>query len=689
MVKKQLAVIGYGQSTVKTIIDQLYEIGMDDYFEFTALTIDKLLDRTLPKDVLVLVTSRVLQAMAKPYLPKETPILVAKRMINYANIRQLLELPDQMDVLLVSNMKEAAHEIKDVLIEAGINLNFFPYYPNADLPKNIRVAITPGDKEQVPETIDHVIDMGVRLLDISTIIEVFHHFGITDLPYHRLTTRYLHSLLSVTVQLNEEIFMTKMLRNSLEEIVDNVDEAVIVYNEEGIVHFINHKAIKLLEIKEEQLVGKSIHHIAKPSFLEAVKSIKNAYDVFKEIDQVTYYMQKKPIEIDQQPFGTLVMFREANEIQRLEHRYRDQSKRKNFVSKYSFDDMVATSGSIMHLKVIARKLAKSDSTILILGETGTGKEVLAQSIHHASPRAYLPFVGVNFSSFSESLLESELFGYEGGAFTGARKNGKSGLFEQAHKGTLFLDEIGDASGAIQQRLLRVLQEKEIMRVGGEQVIPVDVRIIAATNRNLEEMMEEGSFRKDLFYRLNILPLYLPPLRERKEDIEVLTELFIQEVCQHLHREPPYFTSRAKKEMVNYHWPGNVRELHNVIEYLMHIVEEYIDAEHLPFVSGSNFVNNTMGRRPDFEGLLDEFREKNFLTEMTSILEFLNMSKNCAGRPALLKGLSEKQLHLTDQQLRYRQQILRDFNLIEMHRGRKGSTITQRGKELLSYMKSVQ
>lgn len=218
----------------------------------------------------------------------------------------------------------------------------------------------------------------------------------------------------------------------------------------------------------------------------------------------------------------------------------------------------------------------------MLGESGTGKELLAQAIHNESARRWEPFVGANFAAISETLLERELFGYEEGAFTGARKGGHVGLFERAHNGTVFLDEIGDASGIIQNRLLRVLQEREIMKVGGNRVIPIDIRVIAATNRNLEQMVRDGEFRTDLFYRLNVLPLFIPPLRDRKEDIVLLISRFIKKICHELKR--PLFTisREAQQQMLDYHWPGNIRELENAIEYLAHIAEDVVYPEHLFF-----------------------------------------------------------------------------------------------------------
>jgi len=678
---KTIAVIGNERATVKAIMDQLYEIRLHEDFDLQALTVNDLPKTKLAKNTLVVALSKIVHSMTKPYLDNDTPVIVAKRAINYGNIRDLLELPEGTDVLLVSNMKDPAVDTIHLLQDTGIHLNFTPFYPGQKADPNIKIAVTPGDVKHIPQTIEKVINIGIRFLDISTIIEIYNHFNMTDLPYNRLSARFFNSLISITSQLSSEIYKTKMLRNSLEGIAHNVDEAVVLYTGNGQIEFINEKAARLLGIQSLSM-QKNIENIVPKAFLDAFHTIENDADVFKDIEDVTYYMRKKSIYVDHRFYGTLILLREANEIQKLEHQYRRQTKKKNFIAKYSFTDMVTTNSTIENLKQIARKLAKSNATILILGETGTGKEVLAQSIHNASPRSYYPFVGVNFSAFAESLLESELFGYEGGAFTGARKGGKSGLFEQAHKGTIFLDEIGDASLTIQQRLLRVLQEKEIMRVGGEEVIHLDVRVIAATNRNLEAMIEEGLFRQDLFYRLNVLPLYLPPLRERREDILLLSNYFLKELCAEHLRPVPRLSDKAKKAMLDYHWPGNIRELRNVIEYVIHIADDTVNAELLPFISGNKFINTNKVHSADLEKMKTFFTDRGFLFEIKGILEILTHADTKGlGRPAILKALQRKGILLTDQQFRYRQKLLRDYGLITVGKGRKGTLITKKRKRI--------
>ncbi len=238
--------------------------------------------------------------------------------------------------------------------------------------------------------------------------------------------------------------------------------------------------------------------------------------------------------------------------------------------------------SLLKVVSIIRQSARSDSTILLRGESGTGKEVFARTIHEMSPRAQGPFIAINCAAIPEQLLESELFGYEEGSFTGARKGGKQGQIESANLGTLFLDEIGDMPISLQAKLLRVIQSKQIQRIGGSRSVLVNVRFVAATHRNLEDMISQGTFREDLFFRLSVIPAHIPPLRERKSDIELLLNFYLNKHCIRLQKSFKVFSYEARQILINYAWPGNIRELENVVEYLVNVHDQdIITPEHLP------------------------------------------------------------------------------------------------------------
>lgn len=347
----------------------------------------------------------------------------------------------------------------------------------------------------------------------------------------------------------------------------------------------------------------------------------------------------------------LYFFNDVTYIRRLERKSREESLQKGFVAKHSFDDIVHVSAVMDECIRRARLFSRSDKTVLIQGESGTGKELVAQSIHNASSRRNKPFVAVNCAALPESLLESELFGYERGAFTGARQSGKKGLFEQANGGTIFLDEIGDMPLALQSRLLRVLQEKQVMRVGADSIIDIDVRVIAATNQNLMAKMEEGIFRSDLYYRLNVLPCHIASLRDRREDI---VPLFLSFIGQR--SIPGDLAARLK----SYDWPGNVREFENTAEYYTMMrdfdmpLPEHIQPQHTA------------------AGALD--------SDDIAILSVL--SNGYIGRSALKKKLEAMGISLSEYSIRKKLDVLQSRNYISRQLGRSGTRITDDGKDAL-------
>jgi len=269
---------------------------------------------------------------------------------------------------------------------------------------------------------------------------------------------------------------------------------------------------------------------------------------------------------------------------RLENeRLRDENRRlqTELKTKYSISSIIGSSNRMREVYQMVSQVCRSNATVLIRGESGTGKELVANSIHYNSPRASNPFIKVNCAALPANLIESELFGHEKGAFTGAIKQ-KIGKFELAHRGTIFLDEIGSLNLDVQANLLRILQEKEFDRVGGQRTIKVDVRVIAATNKNLEQAVEDGTFRGDLYYRLNVFPIYMPPLRERKTDMLLLADHFLEKYAKENHKDIRRFSTPAIDMLMQYHWPGNVRELENCIERAVLLCEEgVIHSYHLP------------------------------------------------------------------------------------------------------------
>jgi len=328
-------------------------------------------------------------------------------------------------------------------------------------------------------------------------------------------------------------------------------------------------------------------------------------------------------------------------------------------------------------------MAKTNSAVLITGESGTGKELFAHAIHNFSDRKDFPFVAVNCAAIPENLLESELFGYEEGAFTGAKKGGKIGLFEFAHLGTLFLDEIEGMSPALQIKLLRVIQEKEIMKIGGDRVINIDVRIIAATNEELRNLVKENKFRKDLYYRINTLPIMVPPLREREDDIYMLLERFKAEAGAEFN-----FTPKAKEAFKMYNWEGNIRELKNYVEFFNFMGEEYIDFEDMPLAIKEYYEehkNNTHTEiAPETENQLKDiagYRYKEYMFILKKIRENQRMGQS-SGRKNLCKICEDNSVNLSEQEIRGVLKNLEKIGFIEVFKGRKGNVLSEKGEEFL-------
>lgn len=688
MENKTITFVAYLNHTLTALVEQCHELGVSQDFHVEARMVGQLPLHPIPPNSLIVLSSQAVRTMVQPYIPEGATVIVAKRMIQYTRIREMLEIPKGMKVLLVSDLKSTAEESVELLKESGMDFEWYPYYPGATYPNDIEIAVTPGEAHLVPPTIRKVVDIGSRVVDLSTWIEIYAHFQFPKDNVAKLTARVMQSLVYITKELNNEIQRTNLLYKNVEAIVDRIEDAVIAVDQDDVIRIINQKALDSLDLLGIPMNRKASESLPE-DFYAMMTSSMDEKEQLVDWRSKTYFFRKTDIFIEGQTLGYLILFRKAAEIEKLEHDYRVRAYSKGLVAKYSFDDICAVNESFQKVIQIAKKIARSNSTVLLLGETGTGKELIAQAIHNASPRRREPFVGVNFAAISESLLESELFGYEEGAFTGARKGGHIGWFEQAHKGTIFLDEIGDAHAAIQNRLLRVLQERQVMRVGGSRVLPVDIRVIAATNQDLKKMVQEGRFRADLYYRLNILPIHLPPLRERVEDIPWLIEQFIRVHCQEL-RRPPFTISReAMKEMQKYNWPGNIRELENTIEYLAHVVEDEVGVQHLPFHrSGDTLMPATIDvMQEDLSGQAHHYAEKGFLSDMLVILrtfDQFDQHDQHGGRHSILFQLQEAGVVMSEQQLRYRLKMLQSDGLIQVGRGRQGSRLTQRGKQFLAY-----
>lgn len=381
----------------------------------------------------------------------------------------------------------------------------------------------------------------------------------------------------------------ELLAKELEVVVDSLDTSLVAVDIKGDILRVNRRfaktftndALKFSSKSSSKSSSTEIKHISDfiglsewQAIQTARENSKNHFHTFAGGIQGVYDVSL--IKVGQAVKGYIITIKSIEEVMNTISDVMADSP------VTGFDHIVGHSESLLQAKALAKKVAGSDSTVLILGESGTGKELFARAIHHSSPRSGAPFVAINCAAIPDHLLESELFGYDEGAFTGARRGGKPGKFQLANKGTLFLDEIGDMPLHLQAKLLRVLQEKRVDRLGSEQSSKVDVRLIAATHRNLEEKVIEGSFRQDLYYRLNVIPIIVPPLRERPDDVLITARVMVAKWCGKLHKEVPELSRAFVSALQSHDWPGNVRELENAIEYAVNLCDDFrLEPHHLP------------------------------------------------------------------------------------------------------------
>ncbi|WP_156290057.1 sigma-54 interaction domain-containing protein [Oceanobacillus salinisoli] len=378
--------------------------------------------------------------------------------------------------------------------------------------------------------------------------------------------------------------MEMLSREWLEEIIHLLNERIVVVNREGIIQYMDKAYCDFIHTTQDEVVGKPVQDVIENTRMHIVaKTGKEEIQDFQPINDSVMVASRFPIMIDGKLEGAVgtVMFPDPEKLRSFKNnikqlindlRYYRSEVEKDLKSKYTFDDLVGESPEFRKLKEFAKVVSGSDSSVLLTGESGTGKELFANAIHNSSLRDDHPFVPINCAAIPEELLESELFGYEDGAFTGAKRGGKKGLFEIAEKGTVFLDEIGDMPLSMQSKLLRALQEREIQPVGGQKIIPIDVRIIAATHRDLEKMVEEGTFRQDLYYRINVIHLEIPPLRKRKDDIPLLSNMLLKKLEKKFYRKGVHLSTEVMERFQQHSWPGNVRELENVLERAINVLD---------------------------------------------------------------------------------------------------------------------
>ena len=606
------------------------------------------------------------------YFPNSKAIY-ANRFLSGDNLEQVVALPPGERVLVVSTPKAIAEETVDNLRTLGIHhLELTPYWPGCDVNTDeYDTVVHVGHFSILPPGKKRYIDLGHRYLSQSTLAEIIK---VYDLPARSVDLHQVHTLHQIVdglYRIQNALGSTRTMKENFEQICFLSTNAILNLDQNGQLLVFNPAAEKLFALPCEQAIGRNYREALAPhkQLLRLIDSRSESHDQFLHVRGTAVLVSTRFFTAGEESYTTVSLM-PVDALKDSEEKARAEIHKKGFIARHVFEDIKGDSPAIRRTVAQAGCYAGSSATVLITGESGTGKELFAQAIHNASNRASGPFVAANFAAIPENLIESELFGYDEGAFTGAAKGGKPGLFRSAHRGTLFLDEIGDASPFLQSRLLRAIEAREIMPVGSARVIPVDVRIICATNKNLAQMVAEGKFREDLYYRLKVFKLHVPPLRERVEDIPLILDDMTGGIP---------IPAELRRTLSSYSWPGNIRELRGVAQYLTLFAgaqtaepSSWLDALSDFFEQPDAAVSHPAPQQPELRP--DELAILRAIYEMT-------LGGQTAGRGSLALRFDLKQLGLTEAKLKTRLKRLEELGCLSAGRTRQGVTLTARGLEL--------
>lgn len=540
----------------------------------------------------------------------------------------IIVINNKLEICFFNKAAKELLEIEDITI---LGKSILEVFPSSTLPYTIETGKIEKGKT-VSQNGKRMISNRAPIIYENKIIGAVAIFqDITD--YNNLLER-----------LDEQ----KNVSDILNTILETVYDGIVVIDKEGYITMMSKAYTRFLGIDHKDVIGRHVTEMIENTRMDiALKTGRSEIAQLQEIKGDYMIASRIPIVKDGEVIGVVgkVLFRNVEDLHTLHKRinkmdkelarYKGEWKNAN-KAYYSFEHIIGKSKEIKAAISLGKMAACSTSNVLLLGESGTGKELFAHAIHQLSNRSHMPFVKVNCAAIPNELLESELFGYEGGSFTGAQKKGKAGKFKVADGGTIFLDEIGDMALQMQAKLLRVLQEKEIEKIGSTVAEKVDIRIIAATNQNLEDLVERGKFRADLFYRLNVVTIQIPPLRDRKGDIEILTQHLVDKLCNSMGKYVERVSREAMKYLNNYNWPGNIRELENILERAVNIIDKevVIKSKHLPKeITGSISLEEIRSLRQRVEE-----------TEKESIAEALQATNGNKTKAAKLLDISRASLY---------------------------------------------
>lgn len=634
-------------------IRQNLEAVFERFVEFRLYYLEQFSASTVFHDDAYLMASEVPFEFLKKHVSDYSAIYALERSLPKTAIDQIMAIPEGTNVLVVNDGYDSAHEVIESFDNMGVgHLNMIPFDMFASDPEIYRdftVAITPGESDLVPPHISHIVDIGYRKVSFGTMYMLMKFLDL-DIPViNRNLFRHIQTIAEPDSAFHDNYKFSYLKGEMLDHIANIGSQAMLLIDSNYRSVYANRNALSLLQTSDLQTFRIS-EYISTDALQE-----KEAMSGEVKVNDINYHYDKYPFTLLDETLGYFITFQRISDVETASR----QNVQKGYVARYQFRDIIRRSPVMEELISKISKISPTDFTVLIRGESGTGKELVAQSIHNASFRNKEPFVAINCAALPENLLESELFGYVPGAFTGAQEKGKIGLFEQANHGTIFLDEIGDISPKMQTQLLRVIQEKQIMRLGGDRLMNIDVRLITATNRDLDAAVASGSFRQDLYFRLNVLSFQLPPLRQRREDIPLLLEKYLDAGYRNL-------SDGEKQILQTYDWPGNIREIENVATYYNALccLPDYLYQHHqIP-------AAETIANRISAENTLEDALLKLILAHTSDA--------HGIGRSAMLPLLKESGIKVSDGKLRKVLSDMEQRGLVEIGRGRSGTRITEAG-----------
>ena len=649
-------IIIYRTSNNKNAIDFIKN-NLEDIFGehivFTNCYLNDLADgQKLHADAFLAIDEYIYQ-QASAYIRDFNKIIKITRSPEREALKKISKIPAGTDVLIVNDSYNSSLDTLNSFYEVGIShinmIAFDESLAHTGIYSHLNIAITPAEPQLVPSHIKEIIDIGYRQVSFETMFKLMKLLDLDISIINRNLFRYMQSLVESNSAFHDNYVYGHLKSEMLSHIVNSSKIAMLLIDKYNQIVYANSKALQIFQADDKNDI--QLERFIEPAILTAADTPQDPLI----IDGGSYYYSKYPLTLMDEVTGYYITLQDEAEVSIANK----LNRQKGHIAKYHFKDIIHESPGMKHVIKTAKQIALTDHTVLIRGESGTGKELIAQSLHNASYRNKFPFVAINCAALPDNLLESELFGYEGGAFTGAQAKGKIGLFEQANHGTIFLDEIGDISPKLQSRLLRTIQERQVMRVGSDRLIDVDIRLITATNRDLEAAVREGSFRSDLFYRLNVLPIVIPPLRKRKEDILPLLQHFLGTTFKNI---PP----AQLRQLTDYNWPGNIRELENIATYyqtLSALPPQITEQNSTTTVRLSSVSINL--------AILKEIRDHTQLS-------------HGIGRVALIQSLSQRNIKISDFRLRSELAALQEKGYIEVGKGRLGTKITETGLDFLAH-----